>query len=100
VINMSDLVDVVDPGVIYSECDPRSTHMSIPLYEQLAEQLREEIRAGRLKPGDRLPSQTALKEQGWSHYAILSAMRELKSGGWTRGQSGRAVYVADHPPIE
>ena len=96
---MSDLVDMVDLGVIDSECYPRSPYMSIPLYTQLAEHLREEIRVGRLKPGDRLPSQSALKEQGWTHGVIIAAMRELRSTGWTRGQPGQAVYVADDPPI-
>lgn len=96
---MSDLVDMVDLRVIDSEGYPRSPHMSIPLYTQLAEQLRGEIRAGRLKPGDRLPSQSALKEQGWTHGVIIAAMRELKNGGWTRGQPGQAVYVSDHPPV-
>jgi len=31
-------------------------HSSIPLYHQIAEQLRQFIAAGQIKPGDRLPS--------------------------------------------
>lgn len=96
---MVDLVDVVASGVIYSESYPRSPEMTMPLYEQLAEKIREQIRAGILKPRDRLPTQSALKAEGWTHNAIIAAMRELKNGGWTRGQPGQAVYVADHPPV-
>lgn len=96
---MTDLVDVVDQGVIYSGLRPEETPMATPLYEQLAEQLRQQIRAGILKPGDRLPTQTALKEQGWTHNVIIAAMRDLRTGGWTRGQPGQAVFVADHPPL-
>lgn len=73
--------------------------MTTPLYEQLAEQFREQIRAGILKPGDRLPSQSALKAEGWTHGVIVSAMRELRTSGWVRGQPGQAVFVADEPPI-
>ena len=96
---MVDLVDLVPSGVIYSECYPRSPDMSIPLYEQLAESVRQQIRAGTLKPGDRLPTQSTLKSDGWTHNVIIAAMRELRSGGWVRGQPGQAVYVADKPPI-
>lgn len=98
-INMSDLVDVVDERVIYSGMRPEEFPMSTPLYEQLAEHVRQQIRAGTLKPGDRLPSQSTLKDEGWTHGVIIAAMRELKNGGWTRGQPGQAVYVVDHPPV-
>jgi DNA-binding transcriptional regulator YhcF (GntR family) len=72
---------------------------SAPLYEQLAEVFRAKVRAGELKPGDRLPSTSALKEAGWKQGVIVSAMRILRIEGWTRGQPGQAVYVADSPPI-
>lgn len=73
--------------------------MSIaPLYEQLAEQLRNKIRAGELKPGDRLPTTSQLKADGWSQGVIVWAMRVLRSEGWTRGQPGQAVFVAERPP--
>lgn len=72
--------------------------MTMPKYEQLAEQYREKIRAGELKPGDRLPSTTALVAEGWKRGTIGIAMRTLRQEGWTRGQPGEAVYVATHPP--
>lgn len=96
---MGDLVDVVDERVIYSDLRPEETTMTMPLYEQLAEHIRAQIRAGTLRPGDRLPSQSALKAEGWTHGVIVTAMRELRNGGWARGQPGQAVYVHDHPPL-
>jgi DNA-binding transcriptional regulator YhcF (GntR family) len=72
---------------------------SAPLYEQLAELFRGKIRAGELQPGDRLPSASALKAEGWKHHAVIAAMRTLRTEGWTRGQPGQAVFVAEDPPI-
>lgn len=94
-------VDMVDLAVIPLGCDPGSTAMptAVPLYEQLAEEIRTKIRAGELKPGDRLPSTSALKEAGWKQGVIMWAMRTLRAEGWTRGQPGQAVYVADRPPV-
>jgi DNA-binding transcriptional MocR family regulator len=71
---------------------------SVPLYEQLAETIRARIRSGALKPGDRLPSTSAWRAEGWKQGVIVSAMRILRIEGWTRGQPGQAVYVADNPP--
>lgn len=95
------MVDMVDMAVICSGRDPGSADMtqSVPAYEQLAELFRAKIRAGELQPGDRLPSANALKAEGWKHHAVISAMRVLRIEGWTRGEPGRAVYVADQPPI-
>ena len=70
----------------------------LPLYEQLAELLRAKIKSGELKPGDRLPSTGMLKADGWKQGVIVSAMRILRVEGWTRGQPGQAVFVAEHPP--
>jgi len=72
----------------------------MPKYEQLAESIRMKIRAGDLQPGDRLPSIAALRADGWSTGTITWAMRQLRIEGWTRGQPGDGVFVADVPPKE
>lgn len=72
--------------------------MTMPKYEQLAEVYRNKIRTGELKPGDRLPSTSALQAEGWKRGTIGIAMRTLRSEGWTRGQPGEAVWVAERPP--
>lgn len=73
--------------------------MTMPKYEQFAESIRAQIRAGQLKPGERLPSNTQLQLQGWKRSTIVMGMRQLRGEGWVRGQPGEAVFVADSPPI-
>lgn len=95
----STMIDMVDMVMLSSGCDPGSLTMSMPKYEQLAEQIRDQIRSGVLKPGERLPSNTQYKLQGWRHGTIVIAMRALRTEGWVRGQPGEGVFVAEHPPI-
>lgn len=68
-----------------------------PAYQQVAEQLRELILGGSLKPGDRLPSETRLTEMfGVSRSTVREALRALASRDLvvtTRGQSG-GTFVA------
>ncbi|PSJ47347.1 GntR family transcriptional regulator [Zobellella endophytica] len=66
-------------------------------YEQLAWQLREQIRAGTWRVGDRLPSLRQKAEQsGFSLMTVLSAYQLLESQGWivSRPQSGYFVAPA------
>lgn len=70
-----------------------------PKYEQFAEMIRGQIRSGHLTPGERLPSNTQFKAQGWKHGVIVAGMRLLRTEGWVRGQPGEAVFVASDPPI-
>ncbi|OKI52954.1 GntR family transcriptional regulator [Micromonospora sp. CB01531] len=68
-------------------------------YERVADAIREQIRTGQLKPGDKLPSITQLKEQhGVSYGSIRGAMLVLKAERLVEGRPGEGVYVADQPP--
>ena len=95
------MIDMVDMAVISSGCDPGSDTVmpTTPKYEQFAEMIRQKIRSGDLRPGDRLPSNTQFKAEGWKHGTYLAGMRLLRTEGWVHGQPGEAVYVADVPPI-
>ena len=63
-------------------------------FERIANDIREQIRTGRLKPGDRLPSIAQLKEHyGVSYGPVRAAMLVLKAEGLVRGQPGEGVYV-------
>lgn len=73
--------------------------MTMPKYEAFAEKVKNQIRSGELQPGDKLPSNTQYQLQGWKRTTIMLGLRELRNGGWVRGQSGEGVFVADHPPI-
>ncbi|WP_117211456.1 winged helix-turn-helix domain-containing protein [Allorhizocola rhizosphaerae] len=63
-------------------------------FEKLAADIRQQIRTGQLKPGDRLPSISRLREiYGVSYGTIRSAMLVLKAESLIIGHPGEAVYV-------
>ncbi|MET8381590.1 GntR family transcriptional regulator [Streptosporangium canum] len=67
-----------------------------PLWEQLAEILRQQIRAGELKPRQVLPSESHLQdEHGVSRGTVRRAMQALGKQGWTVTIQGRGTYVAE-----
>ncbi|GAA4250909.1 MULTISPECIES: winged helix-turn-helix domain-containing protein [Dactylosporangium] len=69
-----------------------------PYYRQVAADLRAQIEAGTLKPGDKLPSTQQLRDiYGVSGTVIQFAMVELKAQGLVVGQPGRGVFVAERP---
>lgn len=70
-----------------------------PEYQRVADDLREQIRAGRLLPGEKLPTKKQLAAKyGVGETSIDSAMLLLRSERWVRGHQGRGVFVADEPP--
>ncbi|WP_349310255.1 FadR/GntR family transcriptional regulator [Microbacterium sp. MM2322] len=63
------------------------------------EGLREDIVAGRLTVGERLPSEAALAEQyGVSRPSVREAIRSLQALGLTRTRTGSGTYVASDRP--
>ncbi|MGV9337926.1 GntR family transcriptional regulator [Streptomyces sp. NPDC003688] len=71
--------------------DPR------PAYLQIAAALREQILAGRLEPGSRLPSGRELaKKFGTALMTAQNALRVLRDEGLVSPQQGRGVFV--RPP--
>ncbi|QKW51052.1 GntR family transcriptional regulator [Streptomyces buecherae] len=72
------------------------THDSRPPYRQAADAIREEIRAGKLKPGQQLPSHRELQERfGVASMTARSALRVLRDEGLIYTVQGRGSYVAD-----
>ncbi len=72
-----------------------------PAYQQLAERLRDQILAGDLEPGDRLPGEAELSEfQDVSRSTVREAIRLLEAQQLvvtTRGTTGGS-FVANHSP--
>ena len=68
-------------------------------WERLAEHVRGEIRAGRLRPGALLPSYRQLGEDhGVSYATVRQALTVLRTEGWVVGEPGVGVRVReDHP---
>ncbi len=70
--------------------DPR------PPYRQVADALRAAILTRKLKPGDKLPSQTELADRyKVARMTVQQALRELRSEGLTVSRQGSGVYVRE-----
>ncbi|WP_019850413.1 GntR family transcriptional regulator [Desulfitobacterium sp. PCE1] len=71
----------------------------VPVYFQLAEDLKEKILAGELKPGDALPSETQLGEQyRISKMTVRNGLRLLAQEGLIKSFRGKGNFVA-HPNL-
>lgn len=68
---------------------------STPLYLQLKNKIKKDIRTGMLKPGDKLPSETQMqKEYGMSRVTVRNAMTELEVEGYIIKVQGKGSFVA------
>ena len=67
----------------------------VPIYEQIADQVKALIRSGSLKKNDPLPSVRALsKELKISALTVKKAYDSLESEGFTVTVHGKGTYVA------
>ncbi|WP_435245126.1 GntR family transcriptional regulator [Streptomyces tendae] len=67
-------------------------------YRRVAQDLRDQIDDGRLKPGDRIPSLSALQEAyGCSDTVILEARKVLVAEGLLVARTGDGTYVRGRP---
>ena len=75
-------------------------HDARPLYAQIVDVLEQEINSGRLKPGDRLPTQERLAQHfGVSLAPVKQALRGLERRGIVATHQGRGTYVMDATPL-
>jgi DNA-binding GntR family transcriptional regulator len=75
-----------------------SAMSSQPAYRTIAAELRDQIRNGELRVGQRIPSTSELMERfGVSLTVARAAVAELKAAGLVRGQSGKGVFVEAVP---
>src|SRR6188474_3994289 len=73
---------------------------SEPLYRQIESFVRAAIDAGRLRPGQRLPSVRGLASQlGVGRLTVATAYEELASEGYLVGRMGFGTLVAPNPPV-
>jgi GntR family transcriptional regulator len=65
----------------------------------LADDIRDKIKAGEYRPGDRLPSTSQLCAQyGISAIVVRNAMLTLKAEGLVKGVPGVATFIAEDLP--
>ena len=71
---------------------------SRPIYVQIMEGLRGQIRAGVLLPGDKLPSVRELAAKlSINPNTIQRAYRDLEREGWILSVPGKGSFVCDSP---
>ncbi|MDQ7251060.1 phosphonate metabolism transcriptional regulator PhnF [Dongia sedimenti] len=71
----------------------------INLWKQIGETLAEEIGAGVLSPGERLPASVDLASRfGVNQHTVLRAISHLQNEGLVRIERGRGTFVADAIP--
>lgn len=67
----------------------------LPLYAQLRDALLHEIRDGGLQPGDRVPSEAAIRDRyRVSRATVRQALADLESGGVIRKVQGLGSFVS------
>ena len=80
------------------EIDFRS---GIPIYIQVVERIKEMLAAGKLKPGDQLPTVRALAlELRVNFNTVARAYRILDESGVISTQQGRGTYILEMSPPE
>ncbi|MFF1693295.1 GntR family transcriptional regulator [Streptomyces sp. NPDC058257] len=71
-----------------------------PRYVQIADDIVQQIRAGVLKPGDMVPSESELVERyGVAGGTIRKAMVEVRASGLVETRHGKGSMVKDRPPV-
>lgn len=76
------------------------TTTPIPPFEQIRAQLALHVAAGRLRPGDRLPTiRTLAEELTVSSNTVARAYRELIASGIARAAGRAGTFIVDTPPV-
>lgn len=71
---------------------------SLPVYLRIVESIVEDIRRGRLRPGDRLPGSRSLASSlGVHRNTVLTAYDELRAEGWITTSVGQGSFVSSDP---
>jgi GntR family transcriptional regulator / MocR family aminotransferase len=83
-------------GLAPTRLDPSAAR---PLHRQVADALRQDVLAGKLRPGRRLTSSRALADQlGVSRNTVLQAFDQLTAEGYLVGVRGSGTFVSGDLP--
>lgn len=78
-----------------------SAMTGLAAYQRVAEAIREDIRAGRLKAGDRLPSNRGVADlYDVSLGTAQKALKALEDEGWVVATPSVGVFVSESMPGE
>src|SRR3954468_11307096 len=72
-----------------------------PIFLHIARAISEDVRRGRLRPGDELPGSRSLAAQLKVHRnTVLAAYAELEQQGWVVTSRARGTFVSSALPEE
>jgi DNA-binding transcriptional MocR family regulator len=73
---------------------PRKGERRQPIYREIADAIAKDVRAGRARPGTRLPTQRALARQlGVTLTTVTRAYEEAQRRGLIAGEVGRGTFI-------
>jgi GntR family transcriptional regulator len=85
----------------FSETLQVDLRSGLPIYLQIIEQIKEQIGAETLKPGEQLPTVRALAQELRVNFnTVARAYRMLDESGIISTQQGRGTYITEKPPPE
>jgi GntR family transcriptional regulator len=77
--------------------DPKS---GVPIYQQIQDQVRYGVAAGRLRPGEQLPTVRALAvDLAVNPNTVIKAYTELERQGFLTTEQGSGTFVAPRPAV-
>ncbi|TWI54407.1 GntR family transcriptional repressor for pyruvate dehydrogenase complex [Pseudomonas duriflava] len=81
-----------------TDLNGRPRKKSRSLAENVVEAVKARIRDGELKPGDKLPTESAImQEQGVSRTVVREAISRLQAAGHVETRHGIGTFVLDRP---
>jgi len=76
--------------------EPKET---LPVFLQIARAVVEDVRRGRLRPGDELPGSRSLARSLSVHRnTVLAAYNELAAEGWITVEAARGTFISRELP--
>jgi GntR family transcriptional regulator len=95
---------MVGPNGLGKESEPRimpiDQQSDRPVYQQIADALRERVRQGVYPPGSKLPSETELVgEFDVTRVTVRRGLAVLEQEGLTESVRGKGVFVTQSPPV-
>ncbi len=77
---------------MFLDIDPRD---AVPIFRQIADQVRRAIASGSLRPGDRLPSVREVgRESSVNPMTVQKAYSELEHDGLLESRRGQGTFVS------
>lgn len=78
---------------------PLEPNATAPMFVQIARAVAADIRRGRLRPGDLVPSSRVLaRTLGVHRNTVIAAYEELTAEGWITTENGRGTFVSKRLP--